>query len=78
VVERGGWNAKYVGDDVNEVVNLIVKGYVGTWYQGGAELGPRALGNRSIIADPRRKDMRSIVNKIKGREGLEAASTLIA
>jgi carbamoyltransferase len=68
VVERGGWNAKYVGDDVNEVVDLIVKGYVVTWYQGRAELGPRALGNRSIIADPRRKDMWGIVNRIKGRE----------
>jgi Predicted carbamoyl transferase, NodU family len=68
VVERGGWNAKYIGDDVNEVVDLIVKGYVVTWYQGRAELGPRALGNRSIIADPRRKDMWGIVNKIKGRE----------
>jgi Predicted carbamoyl transferase, NodU family len=68
VVERGGWNAKYIGEDVNEVVNLIVKGHVVTWYQGRAELGPRALGNRSIIADPRRKDMWGIVNKIKGRE----------
>jgi carbamoyltransferase len=68
VVEKGGWNAKYVGDDVNEVVDLIVKGYVVTWYQGRAELGPRALGNRSIIADPRRKDMWGIVNRIKGRE----------
>ena len=68
VVERGGWNAKYVGDDVNEVVDLIVKGFVVAWYQGRAELGPRALGNRSIIADPRRKDMWGIVNRIKGRE----------
>jgi Predicted carbamoyl transferase, NodU family len=68
IVERGGWNAKYIGDDVNEVVDLIAKGYVVTWYQGRAELGPRALGNRSIIADPRRKDMWGIVNKIKGRE----------
>jgi len=68
VVERGGWNAKYVGDDVNEVADLIVKGYVVTWYQGRAELGPRALGNRSIIADPRKKDMWGIVNRIKGRE----------
>ena len=68
VVERGGWNAKYIGDDVNEVVDLVVKSNVVTWYQGRAELGPRALGNRSIIADPRKKDMWSIVNKIKGRE----------
>jgi carbamoyltransferase len=68
VVERGGWDAKYIGDDVNPVVDLVVKGHVVAWYQGRAELGPRALGNRSIIADPRRREMWSIVNKIKGRE----------
>jgi carbamoyltransferase len=68
VVERGGWSAKYIGDDVNEVVDLVVKGFVVAWYQGRAELGPRALGNRSIIADPRRRDMWGIVNRIKGRE----------
>jgi carbamoyltransferase len=68
VVERGGWNARYIGDDVNEVVDLVVKGFVVAWYQGRAELGPRALGNRSIIADPRRRDMWGVVNKIKGRE----------
>ena len=68
VVERGGWGARYVGDDVNEVVDLVVKGHVVAWYQGRAELGPRALGNRSIIADPRRREMWGVVNKIKGRE----------
>jgi Predicted carbamoyl transferase, NodU family len=68
VVERGGWDARYVDDDVNPVVDLVVKGHVVAWYQGRAELGPRALGNRSIIADPRRREMWSIVNKIKGRE----------
>jgi len=68
VVERGGWSARYVGDDVNEVVDLVVKGFVVAWYQGRAELGPRALGNRSIIADPRRRDMWGVVNRIKGRE----------
>jgi len=68
VVERGGWGAKYIGDDVNEVVDLIVKGFVVAWFQGRAELGPRALGNRSIIADPRRREMWGVVNRIKGRE----------
>jgi len=68
VVERGGWNARYIGDDVNEVVDLVVKGFVVAWFQGRAELGPRALGNRSIIADPRRRDMWGVVNRIKGRE----------
>ncbi len=68
VVERSGWNAKYIGDDVNPVVDLVVKGHVVAWYQGRAELGPRALDNRSIVADPRKKDIWSVGNKIKGRE----------
>ena len=68
VVERGGWGARYIGDDVNEVVDLVVKGHVVAWFQGRAELGPRALGNRSIIADPRRREMWGVVNRIKGRE----------
>ena len=43
-------------------------GIVG-WFQGRMELGARALGNRSIIADPRRADMRDVINlKIKFRE----------
>ncbi len=47
----------------------IANGDVVGWYQGRAEWGPRALGNRSILADPRRADMRDILNlKIKRRE----------
>jgi len=39
------------------------------WYQGRMEWGPRALGNRSIVCDPRRADMKDILNlKIKRRE----------
>jgi carbamoyltransferase len=39
------------------------------WFQGRAEWGPRALGNRSIVADPRRPDMKEILNRrIKHRE----------
>ena len=38
------------------------------WFQGRAEFGPRALGARSILADPRRADMHARVNRIKDRE----------
>ncbi len=38
------------------------------WYQGNGEIGPRALGNRSILADPRDREMKNKVNKIKKRE----------
>jgi carbamoyltransferase len=48
---------------------LIADGNVVGWYQGKMEWGPRALGNRSILADPRRSDMKDILNaKIKHRE----------
>jgi carbamoyltransferase len=47
----------------------IAKGKVIGWFQGRMEWGPRALGNRSILCDPRRGDMKSILNaKIKRRE----------
>ena len=47
----------------------IIEGKVVGWFQGRMEWGARALGNRSILADPRRPDMREIINtKIKLRE----------
>ena len=52
-----------------ELVGKIEKGLVTGWFQGRMEWGPRALGNRSIIVDPRRPDMKDILNaKIKRRE----------
>ena len=48
---------------------LISSGNVVGWYQGKMEWGPRALGNRSILADPRNPQMKNILNeKIKHRE----------
>ena len=48
---------------------LISEGNVVGWYQGKMEWGPRALGNRSILADPRKSEMKDILNeKIKHRE----------
>jgi carbamoyltransferase len=52
-----------------KVCNKIIDGGVVGWFQGRAEFGPRALGHRSIIADPRRSDAKDILNmKIKRRE----------
>lgn len=53
----------------SETAASIAKGEVVGWFQGSMEWGPRALGNRSIIGDPRRADMKDILNlKIKRRE----------
>ncbi len=57
---------------VNEVESLVAKkisqGKVVGWFQGRMECGPRALGNRSILADPRNIEMKDKLNIIKGRE----------
>ena len=54
---------------LRETVEAIAQGLVIGWFQGRMEWGPRALGNRSILADPRRADMKDILNrKIKRRE----------
>jgi carbamoyltransferase len=51
------------------VVESIAEGKVVGWFQGRMEWGPRALGNRSILCDPRRADMKDILNdRIKRRE----------
>jgi carbamoyltransferase len=56
-------------DLLDAVVEELKAGHVVGWFQGRFEWGPRALGARSIIADPRRQDMKEIVNiKIKFRE----------
>ncbi|QGW29741.1 carbamoyltransferase C-terminal domain-containing protein [Phnomibacter ginsenosidimutans] len=51
------------------VASAIASGAVVGWFQGASEFGPRALGNRSILADPRRADAKELLNhKIKRRE----------
>jgi carbamoyltransferase len=55
---------------LDRVADLLAEGKVVGWFQGRAEFGPRALGARSILADPRLAGMQSTINlKIKFREG---------
>jgi len=54
---------------IKRAAELLSEGRVIGWFQGRMEFGPRALGNRSILADPRRPEMKEIVNKkVKFRE----------
>ena len=54
----------------SETARLLAAGKLVGWAQGRAEFGPRALGNRSILADPRSADMKAIINsRVKFREG---------
>ncbi len=57
-------------DLCDEVSDLLAQGEVVGWFQGRAEWGPRALGNRTILGDPRHPEMQKKLNlKIKYREG---------
>ncbi|GAA3790460.1 carbamoyltransferase C-terminal domain-containing protein [Sphaerisporangium flaviroseum] len=51
-----------------DVASLLRRDKAVAWFHGGAEFGPRALGNRSILADPSRPEMRKRLNHIKSRE----------
>ena len=51
-----------------ETAELLAAQHVVGWFQGRLEIGPRALGNRSILADPRSVATRDRVNRLKGRE----------
>jgi len=54
---------------LDRTTDLLLEGNVVGWFQGKMEFGARALGNRTLLADPRRSDMRDIINlRIKFRE----------
>jgi len=54
---------------VKTTAELLRRGKIIGWFQGKSELGPRALGHRSILCDPRKKEMKDILNKkVKHRE----------
>jgi carbamoyltransferase len=68
------WTGPYLGYDlggeypVDEIFNEIMTNQIAAVATGKAEFGPRALGNRSILADPRDPNIKDKVNKIKKRE----------
>ncbi len=68
---RAGLSCSSLSDDqlCERVAEELAKGRLVFWYQGRMEWGPRALGNRSLLADPRREDVRALINsKVKFRE----------
>ena len=71
-IDAAGFKGQFMNDEsklITATVDRLTQGKVIGWFQGRFEWGPRALGNRSILADPRRNDMKDVVNtKIKFRE----------
>ena len=70
-LRRAGSSVLYSkpADLTRDAASLLSAGKIVAWFQGRAEYGPRALGHRSILADPRRAEMKDTVNeRIKHRE----------
>ncbi len=67
-LEDSGLSWRRSTDPAAEAAGMIADGELVAWFQGGSEFGPRALGNRSILGDPRQPWMRDHVNKVKSRE----------
>jgi carbamoyltransferase len=68
---QNGWRVEELAEDplMQRTAAIVAAGKILGWFQGRAEWGPRALGNRSIVADPRRPEMKEILNqRIKHRE----------
>jgi len=61
-----------------ETAKLLAEGKVFGWYQGRSEFGPRALGNRSILGDPRRPEMKDTLNKrVKFRQAFRPFAPIV-
>jgi len=64
--------------DLDTVVDLLVAGKVVGWFEGGSEFGPRALGHRSLLADPRPTWMRDHINRdVKHREDFRPFAPIV-
>jgi len=69
ILRSGLLNYRKAKDITKETARLLSEGKIVGWFQGRAEFGPRALGYRSILADPTRKDMQDHLNlRVKHRE----------
>jgi carbamoyltransferase len=74
-----GLTKVYEDENVYEVIaQEIAKGAVIAWYQEGSEFGPRALGHRSFLADPRRGEMKDYLNlTVKNRENFRPFAPVV-
>ncbi len=61
-----------------DTAKVLAEGKIIGWFQGGSEFGPRALGNRSIIADPRSAEMKDILNRrVKFRQAFRPFAPIV-
>lgn len=69
ILDNNNLKYTFIKEIEKEVALLISSGSIVGWFQGAMEFGPRALGNRSLLGDPRNPNLRDIMNsKVKHRE----------
>lgn len=78
-LKAAGVTYKHLGDKIYETTaSILQKEYIIGWFQGAMEYGPRALGNRSILASPFPADMKDTINRrIKFREGFRPFAAIV-
>ena len=68
-IKLSGFKSKHLDDPAEKAAKFLVEGKILAWFQGKSEFGPRALGHRSILADPGYTHMKDLINsKVKFRE----------
>jgi len=67
-LENSNISYKQLSDVPNEIAKILSENKIVAWVQGRAEFGPRALGSRSLLANPANPEMWKKLNKVKGRE----------
>jgi carbamoyltransferase len=78
-LRRSRWHATHEQDPAETAAQLLADGKIVGWVRAGSEFGPRALGHRSILADPRTEESRDHLNsKIKHREWFRPFAPMIA
>jgi carbamoyltransferase len=76
-LDRAGLEAERPDDIAEAVAEILADDGVVAWFQGRSEFGPRALGHRSLLADPRRKENLERMNDIKGREQFRPVAPMV-
>ena len=78
IAETPGAEITHSTDVISDTVDLLIQGKIVGWFQGRSELGPRALGQRSILCDPRRPDGKEVLNlRVKHREAFRPFAPVI-
>ncbi|TNC42277.1 carbamoyltransferase, partial [Mumia zhuanghuii] len=76
-LRTAGWPVEQPADLARTVAECLAQDGVVAWFQGASEFGPRALGQRSLLADPRNPENLERLNAVKGRESFRPVAPMV-